>query len=326
MSKNDNSKDIVIYQSKNGSIRIKHDARKETIWLTQLQVADLFNVGKAAISKHVKNIFETGELKASSTVSKMEIVQVEGDREVRRNIEHYNLDLVLSIGYRVNSMQATSFRQWATKILRGHIVDGYTLNKRRIKGNYEQFSDAVNHIKRMVKAVQIDNDSVIDLISMFANTWLSLDAYDKDQLLPTGTSRKKVTLTAGKLSKALQALKKNLISKGEATELFAAERSKESVSGIIGNVMQSFAGEDLYPTIEEKAAHLLYFMVKNHPFFDGNKRSGAYAFIWFLKKSKMLDVGKITPASLTAMTLLIAESDPKDKNKMTGLICKLLSK
>lgn len=326
MSKNDNSKDIVIYQSKNGSIRIKHDARKETIWLTQLQVADLFNVGKAAISKHVKNIFETGELKASSTVSKMEIVQVEGDREVRRNIEHYNLDLVLSIGYRVNSMQATSFRKWATKVLRGHIVDGYTLNKQTIKDNYGQFFDAVDQIKKMVKAVQIDNDSVIELISMFANTWLSLDAYDKDQLLPTGTSRKKVTLTAGKLSKALQALKKNLISKGEATELFAAERSKESVSGIIGNVMQSFAGEDLYPTIEEKAAHLLYFMVKNHPFFDGNKRSGAYAFIWFLKKSKMLDVGKITPASLTAMTLLIAESDPKDKNKMTGLICKLLSK
>jgi hypothetical protein len=323
VNKKYNDNDIVIYQSKNGSIQIKRDIDKDTIWLTQDQMCKLFNVQKAAISKHLKNIFSSGELNEKSVVS---ILETTAKDLKTYKVNHYNLDVAISLGYRINSVQATNFRQWATKILRGHIVDGYTLNKQRIKDNYEQFSDAVDHIKVVVKSAQIDNDSVIELISMFANTWLSLDAYDKDQLLPTGTSKKKVTLTADKLSKALQDLKKNLISKGEATELFAAERSKESVSGIIGNVMQSFGGEDLYPTIEEKAAHLLYFMVKNHPFADGNKRSGAYAFIWFLNKSKMLDLGKITPAALTAMTLLIAESDPRDKDKMTGLICKLLSK
>lgn len=326
MGKSSGNKDIVIYQSKNGSIKIKHDATKETIWLTQLQVADLFNVKKAAISKHVKNIFDTGELKPSSTVSKIETVQIEGKREVKRNIEHYNLDLVLSIGYRVNSMQATSFRQWATKILRGHIIDGYTLNKNRIKDNYNQFNNAVEEIKKLTKSAKIDNAAVIELISMFANTWLSLDAYDRDQLPSAGTSKKKVTLTADKLNKAVQVLKQDLITKGEATELFAKERTKDSVSGIVGNVMQSFGGEELYPTIEEKAAHLLYFMVKNHPFVDGNKRSGAYAFIWFLQRYKMLNINKISPEALTAITLLVAESDPKDKDKMVGLICKLLSK
>ncbi len=317
----------IIYQSKNGALELKADTQLETIWLTQQQVAQLFDVQKAAISKHTNNIFESGELEQNSTVSKMETVQAEGNRRIKRMIEYYNLDLVLSIGYRVNSKQATHFRQWATQTLKKHIVDGYTINRHRIKKNYDTFLQAVDDVKKLLPdGFAIDKDSVLELITLFSDTWLSLDAYDKDQLTSHGTTKKKIKLTAEKLSAALLELKQNLINKGEATDIFGVERSKDVVAGIIGNVMQSFGDEDVYPSIEEKAAHLLYFFIKNHPFTDGNKRSGAYAFIWFLKHTKILDLTKITPPALTALTLLIAESNPKDKDKMTGLICTILSK
>ncbi len=319
---------IVIYQSKNGALELKSDIQHETIWLTQQQVADLFEVQKAAISKHVKNIFESKELSYKATVSKMETVQSEGKRQVKRIMEYYNLDLVLSIGYRVNSKQATLFRQWANKVLKNYIVQGYAINKQRIQKNYTQFIQAVNDVKSLLPlsaGAAVDSDSILELIKLFADTWFSLDAYDKDKLAVTGTSKRKVRLTAEKLKTALAELKNILIAKNEATDIFGIERANGSLEGIVGNIMQSFNGHDLYPTIEEKAAHLLYFIIKNHPFIDGNKRSGAYAFIWFLQQTKILDISRITPPALTALTLLIAESNPKDKDKMVGLVCTLLS-
>lgn len=318
---------VVIYQSKAGALELKADISRETIWLTQQQVATLFNVQKAAISKHVKNIFVSGELKLKSTVSKMETVQIEGKREIKRSIEYYNLDLVLSIGYRVNSKQATNFRQWATKTLKDHILKGYTINRQRIQANYAEFQQAIADVRNLVSANSIAvNDDILELIILFADTWVSLDAYDRDVLVVQGITKKKVALTAKKLSDALILLKQNLMAKGEASDIFGVERTKDSISGIIGNVMQSFANQELYPSIEEKAAHLLYFIIKNHPFMDGNKRSGAYAFVWFLRQAKILDVTRITPPALTALTLLIAESNPKDKEKMVGLVCTILSK
>lgn len=317
----------VIYQTKSGSLELKADAQHETIWLTQQQTAELFDVQKAAISKHVKNIFDSGELTNKATVSKMETVQKEGGRSIKRVIEYYNLDLVLSVGYRVNSKQATHFRQWATKTLKNHILSGYTINRHHVKTNYEEFLKAVADVKSLLPVSStVDNESVLELVSLFADTWFSLDAYDKDSLVITGVTKKKVKLTAEKLSNALIELKLSLFAKGEATDIFGVERTKGSVMGIVGNVMQSFAEQELYPTIEEKAAHLLYFIIKNHPFVDGNKRSGAYAFVWFLRQAKVLDVTRITPAALTAITLLIAESNPKDKDKMIGLVCTILAR
>lgn len=317
----------VIFQSKAGSLELKADIKQETIWITQQQVAELFGVQKAAVSKHVKNIFDSEELQAKATVSKMETVQQEGSRSVKRNVEYYNLDLVLSIGYRVNSKKATYFRQWATKTLKDHMLKGYTINRNRIQRNYDQFLKAVDDVKNLLpKDFLIDKDSVLELIALFADTWLSLDAYDKDVLVSQGTTKKKMTLTADKLNRALLELKINLVAKGEASDIFGIEREKDSIVGIIGNVMQSFADQELYPSIEEKAAHLLYFIIKNHPFVDGNKRSGAYAFVWFLCQAKILDVTRITPPALTAITLLIAESSPKDKDKMIGLVCTFLQK
>ncbi len=319
--------DIVVYQAKNGALELRTDVTNDTIWLTQQQVAELFDVQKAAISKHVKNIFDNAELDRKATVSKMETVQKEGKREIKRTIEHYNLDLVLSIGYRVNSKQATLFRQWATKQLKQYIIEGYAINRHRIKTNYDGFLKAIEDVKSLLPLnTTVDNGSIIELITMFADTWISLNAYDKGEIYPQGQTKRKVALTATKLNKALENLKLALIAKNEATNLFGLERTKDGIEGIVGNIMQSFEGQDLYPSVEEKAAHLLYFIVKNHPFTDGNKRSGAYAFIWFLQQTKVLDLSRITPPALTALTLLIAESDAREKEKLIGLICTMLSK
>ncbi len=314
----------IVYQSKSGSLELKTDDRHETIWLTQDQMAALFDVQKAAISKHLKNIFDSEELSEKATVSILETV---AKNNKTYKIKHFNLDAVLSVGYRVNSKKATHFRQWATKTLKEHIQKGYTINRHRIKSNHEEFLKAVADVKNLLPtSSKIDNESVIELITLFADTWLSLDAYDRDIFVSKGATRKKVVLTAEKLNKALKELKHNLIAKGEATNLFGTERASDSVSGIVGNVMQSFGDQELYPTVEEKAAHLLYFFIKNHPFVDGNKRSGAYAFIWFLQQAKILDLTSITPPALTALTLLVAESSPKEKDRIIGLICNFLSK
>lgn len=315
----------LVYQSKSGSLELKASIHAETIWLTQQQVAELFDVQKAAISKHVKNIFDSEELEPRATVSEMETVQKEGSRTVKRIVQYYNLDLILSVGYRVNSKKATHFRQWATKTLKTHITKGFTINRQRLKTNYDEFLKAVDDVRSLLPNGSIvDNESVLELIKLFADTWFSLDAYDKDQLPIEGTTKKKVKLTAERLSQGLAELKQVLIAKGEATDIFGVERTRESIAGIIGNVMQSFDGEELYPTVEAKAANLLYFIVKNHPFVDGNKRSGAYSFVWYLRQAKILDVTKISPHALTAITLLIAESAPRDKEKMVGLVCGFL--
>ncbi len=266
-------------------------------------------------------------LDKKSTVSILETVQTEGKRKVKRKIEYYNLDLILSVGYRVNSTSATKFRQWATKTLRKHIIEGYTINKKRLAKNYQKFFQTVNDIKKLLPSGDaVKAADALELVKMFAATWFSLDAYDKSSLPETGANKKEIIITSEELTVALVELKQNLIRRGQATELFGQERQKDSVTGIMGNVFQSVFGQDAYETLEEKAAHLLYFFVKNHPFTDGNKRSGAFAFIWFLNKASILNRDTISPEALTALTLFVAESNPKDKEKTIGLILQLLRK
>ncbi|MEK7586350.1 MAG: RhuM family protein, partial [Patescibacteria group bacterium] len=256
----------IIFQAKSGAIELRGDFSRETIWANLNDIASVFGVQKAAVSKHIKNIFETNELNPRATVSKMETVQQEGNRKISRSIEYYNLDMIIAVGYRVNSKMATNFRIWATKILKKYVTEGFTVNKAIIAKNYAQFLSAVEDVKKLLPVgTTINADEVLELISLFADTWLSLDAYDKDALPSAGATRKNVALTAEKLSASLAELKKVLIKKGEASDLFGNERSAGNVAGIVGNVMQAFGGQELYPTVEDKAAHLLYFMVKNHP-------------------------------------------------------------
>ena len=313
---------IAVYQAKNGAIELRADSKMETVWATQAQIAEIFDIERSVITKHINNIIKTGELDENSVCAK--IAQTATDGKVY-NVNMYNLDVILAVGYRVNSSRAAVFRKWATKTLREYITKGFIINKLKIKNNYNQFLEAINDIKKLIPGdSNIDSASILELVTAFADTWLSLDAYDKDNLVANGKTKKQVILTAEQLNKFLGEFKKELVKKGEATDIFGTEVRKDTVAGIVGNVMQSFGGQALYSTVEEKAAHLLYFMVKNHPFIDGNKRSGAFAFVWFLKKAGLLERSKITPPALTALTLFIAESDPKNKERMIKIVLQLL--
>jgi prophage maintenance system killer protein len=317
---------LVIYQTQSGEIELRGDFSRETIWANLNQIAQLFGVQKAAVSKHIKNIFETGELIQKVTVSKMETVKKEGNREVLRTIEMYNLDMIIAVGYRVNSKNATQFRIWATKILREYLLDGYSINKKRLQQNHQNFLKDVASIQALLPIdVSLDNHAVLELVKEFSATWTSLDAYDRDSLEKITSHKKSVKVSSTELLESIQTLRKDLIKKGEATDIFAQERTLGSIEGILGNVIQSFGGQDVYPSLEEKSAQLLYFMVKNHPFIDGNKRSGAWAFIWFLRKVKLKSYKNINPTALTALTLLIAESKPDKKEQMIALVTNLLA-
>ncbi|MEI8061705.1 MAG: virulence protein RhuM/Fic/DOC family protein [bacterium] len=321
------TKEIAIYKDSKGDINFQVDTDKETLWASLNQIADVFGRDKSVISRHIKDIYSSGELSRKSTVAKNATVQTEGGRKVERSIERYNLDVIISVGYRVNSKQATRFRQWATKVLKSHVIKGYTINPNRVQHNYNSFLSAVEKVRNLLpEQSNIKNQDTLELVKLFASTWFSLDAYDKSEFKSKKLTKRQVVITGSELHNAILDLKQNLLSLNEATELFAQEREKGSVAGIIGNVFQSFGGKDVYGSIEEKAAHLLYFIVKNHPFSDGNKRSGALSFIWFLRKAKVLDTNRMTPEALTAITLLVAESSPKDKDQVVGLIVMLLSR
>jgi len=317
-----NEKNLIIYQAKSGAIELKGDYKAETIWASLDQIAVVFDRDKSVISRHLSNIFKEKELDKKSVVAKNATTASDGKIY---QVEYYNLDAIISVGYRVNSKTATLFRQWATKTLRSHITKGFTVNPKMIKHNYAQFLDVVEDMKKLLPAgTEVGALGVAELVSLFADTWLSLDAYDRGVLPKGKLTKKKVELTTEKMADSLVGLKEELLRKKEATELFGREREKGSVAGIVGNVMQSFSGKELYQTVEEKAAHLLYFMVKNHPFTDGNKRSGAFAFVWFLDQAKILDTKKLTPTALTTLTIMVASSDPKDKEKIIKLILNLI--
>jgi len=314
----------IIYQAPNGAIEFKGDYNKETIWASLDQISKVFNRDKSVISRHIKNIYKEKELEKKSTVAFFATVQKEGNKFVKRKIEYFNLDMIISIGYRVNSKVATNFRKWATKTLRQHIKEGYTINKKLLQKNYNLFQKAISDIQS-ISQNKINSDDILELIKIFSHTWFSLDAFDKN-IKQENQTQETVKINSENLYKDILKLKKELISKNEATDLFAKEKENNLLEGIIGNIFQKAFNKDFYPNIESKASHLLYFIIKDHPFLDGNKRSGAFSFIWILNKTGFRFKDKITPEALTAITLLIAISDPKDKERMLNLIGLLLKK
>ncbi len=319
--KRTNKNQIVIYQSKNGGIEIKKDINLDTLWATQVDIGKLFEKDQSVISRHIKGIFKDKEIDQKSNMQKMHIANSD------KPVVFYSLDIILAVGYRANSKRAIEFRRWATKILKAHITKGFTINPKVIKNNYAEFQKAIENIKQLLPASSsVDRESVLELVSAFADTWLSLEAYDKDDLIGKGETKKSVDLTAKQLHEALVQFKNELQKNKTISKIFALEKQSGSVDGIVGNIMQSFGGKQFYATVEEKAAHLLYFMVKNHPFTDGNKRCGAFAFAWFLKKAGLLESRQITSPALTALTIIVAESAPKQKEKIIRLILQLLKK
>ena len=319
---------IKIFQGEKGSAQVQVKLENETLWLDAYQIASVFWKDRTTIQRHIKNIYKTWELDEKWTCAKNAQVQIEGNRKVRRDTSMYNLDVILSVGYRVNSKEATQFRIWATNVLKQHITEGFTINKNRIQHNYENFLEAVENVRKVLPNLgeNIKTEDILELIQSFANTWLSLDSYDKDLLPTEGFTKTRLDVEASELYNDVASFKTELIGKSQATEIFAQEKNPKSLEGIFWNIFQSFDGKDVYPSIEEKAAHFLYFIVKNHPFVDGNKRTGAFSFLWFLRKVGFNFTSTITPEALTAITLLVAESNPKDKERIVGLVILLLKK
>ncbi len=274
---------LVVYQAKNGALELKADVAKETIWANRMQMAEMFDVNPQAISKHIQNIYKVGELKKAATSSKMELVQNESGRLVKRTVDYYNLEMLISVGYRINSIKGTKFRQWATKTLKQHITQGFTINQTRLIENKAQFLKTLEDLKILTKNnSELGAGDILSLIEAFSGTWFNLDRFDKNHF-PKPDTQQEINTSASELYKDLLKLKNELIKKGEASQLFAQEKKTGNIEGIFGNVFQSVFGQDAYPTVEEKAAHLLYFIIKNHPFNDGNKRSGAFSFIWYIR-------------------------------------------
>lgn len=327
--------EIVIYRAEDGKTVLEVKLDQQNVWLSQRQIAQLFGTEVPAINKHIKNILKTGELRPEATISKMEIVQTEAKRRVQRLVELYNLDMIISVGYRVNSRRATQFRIWATNVLRDHLVKGYTLNKKRLQENNARLKEleaAIALVERAKSTKQLsasEASGLLTVITEYTRSWLLLHQYDSGTLQTKELHRNvRFRIDEENAKQAIAQLKKNLMERKEAGDLFGRERERGALKGILGSIEQTFGGADLYPSVEEKAANLLYFIIKDHPFVDGNKRVASLMFIWFLEKNNLLlapdGERKINDNALVALTLLVAESNPKQKEVMIDLIINLI--
>lgn len=321
----DKQSKIQIYQTEDGKTQIEVRMEQESVWLRQEQMSELFGRDRSVITKHLRNIFAEGELEEKSNVQNLHIAGSD------KPVKFYNLDVVISVGYRVKSVQGTRFRQWATGVLRQHLVQGYTLHQARFEQNAAELEQALALIRKAARspAITVEAGSgLVEIVSRYTQTFLWLQRYDEGMLNePHGQAGGQLPAEAEAMA-ALGALKQSLMARGEATDLFARPRG-DGFGALLGNLDQSVFGEPAYPTVESKAAHLLYFVVKNHPFTDGNKRSGAFLFVDFLHRNgRLLDVrGEpvINDTGLAALTLLVAESDPKQKETLIRLIMNMLA-
>ena len=324
------SQPIEIYQTADGQTQVAVRFEKETVWLSQAQMAVLFDTGSDNISLHLKNIFIENELDEAATTEDFSVVQSEGKRQVKRRLKHYNLDAVISVGYRIKSKNATQFRIWATQRLKDYLLQGYALNHARLQQNAAELEQALALIRKTAASPELTLASgrgLVDIVSRYTQTFLWLQQYDEGLLHEPKGENGGLLPTAAQARTALAALKQQLMARGEATDLFARERG-DGLAALLGNLAQSVFGAEAYPSIESKAAHLLYFVVKNHPFADGNKRSGAFLFVDFLHRNGRLlnPAGQavINDTGLAALTLLVAESDPKQKETLIRLIMHML--
>lgn len=324
-------KAVEIFKSKDGQVMMNVRLIDETTWLTQKQLTDLFQVTAPTINEHIKNIFAEKELESGPTIRKFRIVQIEGNRQVKRNIDHYNLDMILSVGYRVKSGIATQFRQWATQVLKNQLVEGYSFNQKRLETIGVDVSQLMSLVQKMLSNHELakpEGLQLTKLIGDYARSWTLLQAYDDQNLAdPETKTETPQILTVSESLAAIKELKKELIHCKEATKLFGQLRGN-GLDSSLGAIEQTFGGEPLYPTINSRAAHLLYFIIKNHPFTDGNKRIGSFLFLLYLGKNQASlnkkGIPKISDNTIIPLALLVAESDPKQKELIIRLIQHLL--
>jgi len=321
---------VLIYQKEDGQSAVEVRLEQDTLWLSLQQIADLFNRDKSRVSRHLKNIFETGELDVNSVVAENATTAADGKTY---KVKYYNLDAIISVGYRINSVEGTQFRIWANRVLKDYLVQGYALNRQRLEAQQEN----IRLLERTLTLFQqnlIEQASLpearglVSVIAGYTRTFVLLNQFDSERL-PLGdfATTIRYEIREDEALASIAALKADLIGKGEASGLFGNQKD-DSFAGILGNILQSFGGEFVYPSIEEQGAHLLYFVIKNHPFSDGNKRIGAFLFIWFLQRNQhhLKSDGelKINDNALAAIALLVAQSDPAQKQLMIHLIMNLI--
>jgi len=325
--------DIIIYED--GNVELNATVEDESIWLNQKQIAELFDVQRPAITKHLSNIFKSGELYEKVVCSILEHTTQHGaikDKKQTKKIKFYNLDMIISVGYRVNSKKATKFRIWATSVLKEYIIKGYTLNEKRLQEQkFQELEQTIALIKQGIENKELNTQEAkgfVEIVSNYAKSWALLQGYDEQSLQEVAqTKEQKFILDYDEAEEAIAELKKTLIAKGEATELFGKEKAGEFKGNLL-NIYQSFGGEELLPSVEQKAANLLYYIIKGHPFNDGNKRIGAYLFVLFLHKNGILykinGEPKINDNALASLALLVATSAPEQKDIIIRLVMNML--
>lgn len=321
---------IQLYTSHDGQVTLEVTQNAETLWLTQEQMAELFGTQRPAITKHLGNIFKSEELNEPVVCSILERTTAHGamtGKTQTNRVKYYNLDAIISVGYRVNSSRATQFRIWATRVLKQHLVEGYTLNQRRLQERGIEFEQAVQLLSNTLSSLQLvteQGEAVISVIHNYARSWSLLQGYDEQSLTEqTARQARMVALDINEALIAIGQLKQELIRKGEATELFGQIRG-DGLTSAIATIEQGFGDEWFYPNVASRAAHLLYFVIKNHPLADGNKRTGSFLFLWYLQRNQHLlakPVARlINDNTLVALALLVAESLPAQKELMIRLI------
>ena len=325
--------EILLYESPEGDVQVDVRLDEGTVWLSLNQIADLFGRDKSVISRHLRNVFASGELEFEATVAKNATVQREGDREVVRQVEYFNLDAILSVGYRVNSKRGTQFRIWATSTLRDHLLRGYTLHANRLRTvglvDLEQALDLLTQTMATHALVSDDGRAMLDLVRRYMRSWHLLREYDENRLaLARDTlTPPRAELPLADARNAIVSLRTELHDRGEASELFGQDRNNQ-LAAILGSIEQTFDGKPLYPSTQERAAHLLYFTIKDHPFVDGNKRVGTLLFLEYLRRNGLLlrpdGHPRVADNAMVALALLVAESTPGQKDLMIRLIANLL--
>ena len=315
---------IEIYKSKTGETQVEVRFEHDTVWLNLNQIAQLFGRDKSVISRHLSAVFRDNELDRHSVVAKNATTALDGKTY---QVDFYNLDAILSVGYRVNSKQGTQFRIWATQRLRDYLVEGISINKDRLQ-ELEKIVEVISKTTIDQTHDLAEAKGLLHILNHYTKSFILLNQFDSASL-PLQNLNGVVTyqIEYNEAVQAIEILKSELIQKNEATPLFGNQKDK-SFEGILRSILQTFDGNYLYPTIEEQSAHLLYFVIKNHPFSDGNKRIGAFLFVWFLEKNSHLlkhnGERKINDNALTALALLVAQSNPEDKELMIRLICNLI--
>ena len=321
--------DIIIYKDINGEIKLDVSLENDTVWLSQKQMEMLFDKSKKTISEHIGNIFKEGELEKDAVVRNFRTTASDGKKY---DVSYYSLDVIISVGYRVKSKRGTAFRIWATKVLKEYLVNGYAINQKRLEQKgLKELNETISLLQNTISQSELElheAKGLLDVILNYSRTWSLLQGYDEDSLhVNIETKEAKFVLDFDEAKEAILQLKRELMKKSEATELFGREKAGE-FSGIVRNIYQTFGGVDLLPSVEEKAANLLYYIIKGHPFNDGNKRIGAFMFILFLSKNNMLYKNsgelKINDNALVALSLMTAKSDPKQKETVVNLIVNIL--